>query len=146
MMHGTVETWQRPDAFPDLRNYNDGPIAIDSETDDPRLGAGLGSGWATGETCVVGASIAYRTESTLHSSYFPLAHPASDNFDPQQFRRWLLDHIAAGVRFVGHNIVYDFGGFRCAFSVDMPPADRLEDTSALAAMVDENRRVCRHGR
>ena len=44
------------------------------------------------------------------SAYFPLAIQNSINFDPAQVFRWMKDHIAAGVRFVTLNGIYDLGG------------------------------------
>ena len=66
------------------------------------------------------------------------AIPTADNFDPAQVYRWLKDHIAAGVRFVTMNGLYDWGWLRTDGGVLMPPSNQLEEVGALAAMVDEN--------
>ena len=49
------------------------------------------------------------------------------------------DHVAAGVRFVTQNGLYDWGWLRAEAGIHMPPGDRLEEIGALATMVDENR-------
>jgi DNA polymerase I-like protein with 3'-5' exonuclease and polymerase domains len=132
-----VTDWRRPDTLPDLRHV--GLLGLDSETDDRRLQAGLGSGWATGEGHIVGVSVAHRAEGNIHAYYFPIRHPDSDNFDPQQVFTWVKDHVAAGLRFVTQNGLYDWGWLRTDAGIVMPPGERLEEIGALATMVDENR-------
>ena len=78
------------------------------------------------------------TKRGIRGNYFPLRHPNTDNFDPAQVYRWLEDHIAAGVRFVTMNGLYDWGWLRTDGGVLMPPSEQLEEVGALAAMVDEN--------
>jgi DNA polymerase I-like protein with 3'-5' exonuclease and polymerase domains len=129
--------WRRPDTLPDLRNAD--LIALDTETDDSRLRRGLGSGWATGESRIVGISAAWREGSEIRSFYAPVAHPDSDNFPREQVFQWVRDHVAAGVRFVGQNSIYDWGGLRAEAGIKMPPGDRLEEIGAAATLLDENR-------
>ena len=88
---------------------------------------------------ICGISVAWRDENGIRANYFPLRHPDTENFDPAQVYRWLKDHIAAGVRFVTMNGLYDWGWLRTDGGVMMPPSEQLEEVGALAAMVDENR-------
>ena len=74
----------------------------------------------------------------MHPIYIPLRHPDTDNFDPDRVYRWLKDLVASDVRIVTHNGIYDFGWLRAEGGVVMPPSDRLEETGALATMIDEN--------
>jgi DNA polymerase I-like protein with 3'-5' exonuclease and polymerase domains len=132
-----VSDWRRPDTLPDLRRV--GLLAIDTETDDQRLQVGLGSGWSTGESRIVGISVAYRVEGDIRAHYFPVGHPDSDNFGASQLFAWVKDHVASDVRFVTQNGLYDWGGLRANASIVMPPGERLEEIGALATIVDENR-------
>ena len=86
-----------------------------------------------------GISVAYRADGGIRSHYFPIRHPDTDNFDPEQVFRWLKDLIASDVRFVTQNGLYDWGWLRADGGIRMPPADRLEEIGALATLVDENR-------
>ena len=85
-----------------------------------------------------GISVAWRADGEMHAIYIPLRHPDTDNFDPDRVYRWLKDLVASDVRIVTHNGVYDFGWLRAEGGVVMPPSDRLEETGALATMIDEN--------
>jgi DNA polymerase I-like protein with 3'-5' exonuclease and polymerase domains len=129
--------WKPPSELPDLRNA--GLIAIDLETDDERLRAGYGSGWPVAQGYIVGFSTAWRDGDIVRAHYFPIRHPDSANFDPQQIKQWFRDHVASNVRFVTQNGGYDFGWLRCEFGIQMPPGDRLEEIGIAAAMTDENR-------
>jgi DNA polymerase I-like protein with 3'-5' exonuclease and polymerase domains len=132
-----TENWRRPDALPNLLRV--GLVALDLETKDERLQAEKGSGWATGQGYICGPSIAWREGGEIRSDYFPIAHPDSDNFDREQVFRWLRDHVAAGVRFVTQNGLYDWGWLRTEAGIKMPPGDRLEEIGAAATLLDENR-------
>ena len=70
--------------------------------------------------------------------YVPLRHPDTDNFDPDQVYRWVKDTVAPASRIITHNGVYDFGWLRTEGGVVMPPSYRMEETGALATMIDEN--------
>jgi DNA polymerase I-like protein with 3'-5' exonuclease and polymerase domains len=99
-------TWRIPAELPDLRGV--GLIALDTEERDDRLNAGLGPGWPVHQGHVSGLSVAWR-ESGIQKCYLPIRHPDTQNFDPDQVYRWLRDHIAAGLRFVTQNGLYDWG-------------------------------------
>jgi hypothetical protein len=130
-------TWSPLPELPDLRRA--GTIALDSETNDERLAADMGSGWAFRAGHLCGISVAYRTEGDIRGHYFPIRHPDSSNFDPAQLYRWLQDHIDAGVRFITQNGLYDWGWLRCEAGIKMPDGDQIEEIGALATMIDENR-------
>ena len=72
-------------------------------------------------------------------NYFPLRHPDSENFERENVARWLKDLIAAGVRFVTQNGLYDWGWLRTDLGITMPPSEQLEEIGALATLIDENR-------
>src|SRR6516165_8547893 len=130
--------WQPPSILPDLRRV--GIVAIDLETKDDRLRADMGSGWPFGAGHICGVSVAYRDGGDIRAHYFPLRHPDSDNFDPAQVYQWLRDHVAAAVRFVTQNGLYDWGWLTREAGIQMPQAERLEEIGALATIVDENRK------
>ena len=84
-------------------------------------------------------SIAFRADGDVRRTIFPIRHPDSRNFDPEQVFQWLRDHIAAGPRFVTQNGLYDFGWLRTEAGIKMPPGERLQEVSALSTLIDENR-------
>jgi DNA polymerase I-like protein with 3'-5' exonuclease and polymerase domains len=129
--------WCPPSELPDLRRFD--KIAIDTETRDDGLKEDRGSAWPWKGGHICGVPVAWRDEGGLRGSYFPIRHPDSQNFDPEQIKRWLRDHIAAGVRFVTLNGLYDWGWIRTDLGISMPPSERLEEIGALATLVDENR-------
>ena len=130
--------WQVPNELPDLRHV--GILSLDCETNDEGLRLDRGSAWPWGGGYIVGISLAWRADGDIRAIYVPLRHPDSQNFDREQVIRWLQDLIASDVRIVTHNALYDWGWLRADLGIAMPPSDRLEDTSALATIVDENRR------
>src|SRR5215831_9711486 len=129
--------WRPPTELPDLRRA--GIIALDTETKDGGLLANRGSSWPWGDGFVCGISIAYHADGAIRAHYFPLRHPDSANFDRKQLIAWLRELIASDVRIVTQNGLYDFGWLRADFGLVMPPSERLEEISALATLVDENR-------
>ena len=132
-----MSNWQIPTELPDLRRV--GILALDTETKDDRLRADMGSGWPFRSGHLCGVSVAYRAEGEMRGLYFPIRHPDTQNFDPEQVYQWVRDHVAADVRFVTQNGLYDWGWLRAEAGIRMPPGERLEEIGALATMVDENR-------
>jgi putative DNA primase/helicase len=132
-----VSEWCAPKDLPDLRRV--GLIALDTETRDDRLRNELGSGWPFRQGHVCGISVACRAEGGTRGFYFPIRHLDTPNFEPEQVYQWVRDHIAAGVRFVTQNGLYDWGWLRTEAGIRMPPSEQLEEIGALATMVDENR-------
>ena len=131
-----MSDWRPLTILPDLRRV--GVIALDTETKDDRLRTDMGSGWPFHAGHICGVSVAYHDGGNIRAHYFPLRHPDSVNFDPAQLYQWLRDLIAADVRFVTQNGLYDWGWLRAEADIAMPPGDRLEEIGALATMVDEN--------
>ena len=132
-----MSNWQIPTELPDLRRV--GVLALDTETKDDRLLADMGSGWPFRSGYLCGVSVAFRADGEVRGLYFPIRHPDTQNFDPEQVYQWLRDHVAADVRFVTQNGLYDWGWLRAEAGIRMPPGERLEEISALACVVDENR-------
>ena len=132
-----MSDWCPPTELPDLRRVD--CIAMDTESRDDRLRVDMGSDWVFRAGHLVGVSIAYHAEGEVKGLYFPIRHADTQNFDPEQIYQWIRDHIAAGVRFVTQNGLYDWGWLRTEAGIKMPEGERLEEISALATMVDENR-------
>ena len=132
-----MSEWTPLSALPDLRRVD--IIALDTETRDGGLLTGRGSGWAFNDGHICGISVAYRAEGKSRAHYFPLRHPDSQNFDPEQLFRWLKDLVASGVHIITQNGLYDWGWLRTDAGIMMPPSERLEEIGALATIVDENR-------
>jgi len=130
-------SWRPPDALPDLRNV--GMVSVDTETRDEGLHLKHGPGWPWRGGHICGLSTAYRINGEVHAHYFPLQHPSSENINRDAMVRWLKDHIAAGVRFITKNGLYDWGWLWADLGIEMPPAECLEEIDALATIVDENR-------
>src|SRR5262245_56768420 len=131
------DEWQPLPALPDLRRA--GITSLDIETNDEGLRLDRGSAWPWGGGYIVGISLAWRTDGNIRAIYVPLRHPDSQNFDREQVICWLRDLIASDVHIVTHNALYDWGWLSADLGIAMPPSERLEDTSALATIVDENR-------
>ena len=129
-------TWQVPKELPDLRRV--GIVALDTETNDEGLRADRGSAWPWRGGYICGISVAWRDDGGIRGNYFPLRHPDSENFDRDNVARWLKDLIAAGVRIVTQNGLYDWGWLRADLGIAMPPSDQLEEIGALATLIDEN--------
>jgi DNA polymerase I-like protein with 3'-5' exonuclease and polymerase domains len=132
-----MSEWRPPAELPDLRRV--GIIGLDTETKDDRLRDGLDSGWPFRAGHLCGVSVAYRADNQVRGLYFPIRHPDTENFDPERVYQWVRDHIAAGVRFVTQNGLYDWGWLRAEAGIRMPAGDQLEEIGALATLIDENR-------
>jgi hypothetical protein len=129
--------WRPAAELPDLRRMN--LVALDTETCDRGLQAGIGPAWPCRDGHICGVSVAYRKEGEICGHYLPIRHPDSANFDPEQVLGWVRDHVASDVRFVTQNGLYDWGWLRTEAGIKMPSSDRLEEIGALATIVDENR-------
>src|SRR5262245_59178699 len=132
-----MSDWQPLPALPDLRRV--GILALDTETNDEGLRLKHGPGWPWQGGYVTGISLAWRADGSVHTTYIPLRHPDSANFDRAQVIRWLRDLIASGVRIITKNGLYDWGWLWADLGIEMPPAECLEEIDALATIVDENR-------
>src|SRR5262249_31953436 len=134
--HGAAmsDEWNPPSALPDLRCV--GMLSIDTETRDDGLRAKRGPGWPWRGGYICGISVAWRADGAIRKIYIPLRHPDSPNFDREQVIRWLRDLIAAGVKIVTKNGLYDWGHLWADLGIEMPRAECLEEIDALATMVD----------
>lgn len=124
--------WKRVDMLPDLRGHG-GMIAVDLETKDDGLANKRGAGWAYGAGHIAGVVIT----SNQQSVYAPIRHPDSDNFEWDQVRRWLKDHMEGHQHVVFQNAPYDIGWAMKEMGIRIP--DRVHDTMGMAFMLDENR-------
>ncbi len=127
--------WKRPTALPDLRRMD--LLAVDTEEKDDGLAQGRGPGWAYGAGHIAGLSAAWRENGEIKKFYAPIRHPDSDNFDPDQVKRWYLDHVKAGVRMVFQHAPYDVGWTNREWGAPCP--EKVDDTTCMAYMIDENR-------
>lgn len=131
-------TWIKPVAFPDFTGVK--RIAIDTETRDEGLKAGLGSGWFNRNGEVLGMSIAFRdAENNIRRYYYPIAH-IENNMDDvvgtvKFFREFFADYTG---ELVFHNAVYDIGWLK-SLGILFNKEAVLVDTSYAAALLDENR-------
>jgi DNA polymerase I-like protein with 3'-5' exonuclease and polymerase domains len=133
-----MSEWKPLSALPDLRRV--GLIALDTETRDGGLLAGRGSAWPWADGYICGVSVAYRAEGEIRGHYFPIRHPDSTNFDPDQVFQWIRDLVASDVRILTQNGLYDWGWLRADAGIVMPQSDRLEEVTAVATLVNENLR------
>jgi DNA polymerase I-like protein with 3'-5' exonuclease and polymerase domains len=129
--------WQSPEQLPDLSRETE--VAIDTETRDDLLAKDLGPGFhqyertnlRTGYIC--GISAAWRDQSI----YIPLRHPETKCFDHNKVYDWLKCLRAQNqTRFIFHHFQYDWGWIQATFGLEPPKL--LDDTGAMAAMLDEN--------
>lgn len=125
--------WVAPQSLPDLRGQQ--YVAVDIETRDKGLQDDLGPGWVWLSGHICGVAVAWGEDKQL---YFPIRHPETPCFDSQSFKRWLRDLFKQEeTRFIFHNAGYDLGWLTTEFDSGMPA--KIEDTAAMAAIVDENR-------
>ncbi len=127
-------SWVRPQELPDLRRAE--VVALDRETRDDGLATGRGPGWALGAGYTCGIAVAWREGSAMRSTYIPTRHPETDNFDSERVAEWERDLYASGVQMVYHNAPYDLGW---AAVEGVPCPARIDDTTAMAVMIDENK-------
>lgn len=131
-------SWQAAPELPDLRKHR--RIAIDTENKDDGLRQSIGPGWATGMGFVCGLAVAWREGKSYVGEYFPIRHPDTEGlFTKDQIARWLRAHLKAGVRIVMQNAPYDWGWIWKDLGVEPPEGDQIDDTTAMAVMLDENR-------
>jgi hypothetical protein len=88
-----VYEWKPPKELPDLRNV--GLLGLDTETNDEGLRVDHGPGWPWRGGYTVGISVAWREGSAIRSTYIPIRHPDSANFDREQVICWLHDLVAS---------------------------------------------------
>jgi len=121
--------WIPPEDFPDLKNECE--IAIDSETKDPNLNIGMGSGSVVKTGDVVGISVA----TELWSAYYPIAHEGGGNMDRKMVLKWFQEVLNTPSDKIFHNAMYDVCWIR---SLGLTIKGRIIDTMIASALVDEN--------
>lgn len=125
--------WTTITELPDLSQVRE--ISEDTETRDDGLAAGAGPGWHCKAGYIAGMGFAWAGGRF----YVPLRHPDTENFDRGQFIRWLVAlRKQDRTRFVYHNMAYDCGWVQADLGV--APPTNCDDTGAMAAILDENRR------
>ena len=123
--------WIPPVELPDLSNVTE--VAIDTETKDDLLSQDKGPGFILKSGYICGISVAWGDEAI----YIPIRHYDTTCFDFEQVRRWIKALAQQKhTNFVFHNFQYDWGWIEATF--DIPPPDSIDDTAAMAAMVNEN--------
>ena len=129
--HALPANWQPFDVaqFPTLS----GIVALDTETKDPGIGAGIGSSWAhEGAGFICGFSIAWAGGAF----YLPVQH-SNGNVDADIVGRWLREQAAnPDVTFVMANASYDVGWCARWGSV---PTNPPYDVQGMATLLDEHR-------
>lgn len=122
--------WTVPE-LPDLRNSK--LIVLDVETRDDALANDRGPGWVYDAGHVAGLAIGWERGAI----YVPINHPDTECVPHDNVKRWLEDHLKIDASFITHHGSYDWGWLSRAFGVRHPA--KLEDTEAMAVMIDENR-------
>ena len=132
-MFPPTSNWVAPQSLPDLRG--EAIVAIDTETKDNGLKSGLGPGWVWHLGHVCGVSVAWGKENQI---YLPVNHKETTCFDKNTVKAWLRETFRQEeTRFVFHNADYDLGWLTSEYGCPIPA--KIEDTAAMAAIVDENR-------
>jgi len=121
--------WIPPEEFPDLSDYSE--IAIDLETKDPNLNHAMGSGSIIGAGDVVGISVAVKD----WNAYYPIAHEGGGNMDRKMVLKWLQKILHSPAIKIFHNAMYDVCWLR---HLGLTIRGRIVDTMIASALVDEN--------
>tara|TARA_R110000803_G_scaffold28444_8_gene65785 strand:+ start:337 stop:2205 length:1869 start_codon:yes stop_codon:yes gene_type:complete len=122
--------WSAPSGYKDLSGYDE--IAIDLETRDEGINAGLGAGWATNNGEVIGFAVAVEG----WQGYFPFAHFGGGNLIKEQVVKYMRDVCALPATKIFHNAQYDVGWLR---AMGIPVEGEIVDTMIIGALLDENR-------
>jgi len=122
--------WSAPSEYKDLSNYDE--IAIDLETRDEGLNAGLGAGWATNHGEVIGFAVAVEG----WQGYYPFAHFGGGNLIKKQVIKYMKDICALPCTKIFHNAQYDVGWLK-AMGIEVQ--GEIVDTMVVGALLDENR-------
>ena len=129
-VHRMPSEWVMPDTFPDLSDYNE--IAIDLETRDPGI-KDTGPGYIRKHGEVVGIAVAVDG----WQGYYPIAHETPPNMDKELVTRWLRKQCSyESVNYIFHNSFYDVGWLK---TMDIDIKGKIIDTLIAAPLVDENR-------
>ena len=122
--------WSCPKEYKDLSGYPE--IAIDLETRDDGINAGLGAGWATNQGYVIGFAVAVDG----WQAYYPFKHLGGGNMIVPQVLKYMKDVCALPCTKIFHNAQYDVGWLEAmGIKVNGP----IVDTMVAAALIDETR-------
>ena len=88
--------WVKPTELPNLNNYNE--IAIDLETCDPNLNHHMGSGSIIQEGKIVGISVA----TNDYCRYFPFDHEGGGNMEPAIVLSWVKNRFLPFRQLINH--------------------------------------------
>lgn len=125
--------WVSPQSLPDLRG--EPLVAVDIETRDKGIKAGLGPGWVWLDGFTTGIAVAWGVDKQI---YIPVRHPETSCFESPTIKKWLKELFQQDeTKFIFHNASYDLGWLTSEFGCSVPR--QLEDTAAMAAIVDENK-------
>jgi DNA polymerase I-like protein with 3'-5' exonuclease and polymerase domains len=122
--------WSAPSEYKDLSQYDE--IAIDLETRDEGINAGLGAGWATNNGEVIGFAVAVEG----WQGYFPFAHFGGGNLIKEQVIKYMKSVCSLPAVKIFHNAQYDVGWLR-AMGIEVQ--GEIIDTMVAGALIDENR-------
>ena len=122
--------WSAPSEYKDLSQYDE--IAIDLETRDEGINAGLGAGWATNNGEVIGFAVAVEG----WQGYFPFAHFGGGNLIKEQVIKYMKSVCSLPAAKIFHNAQYDVGWLR-AMGIEVK--GEIIDTMVAGALIDENR-------
>ena len=122
--------WSAPSEYKDLSGYDE--IAIDLETRDDGINAGMGAGWATQSGEIVGFAVAVAG----WQGCYPYAHFGGGNLIREQVLNYMKDVCALPSRKIFHNAQYDVGWLLAS---GIPVNGEIVDTMVAGALIDENR-------
>jgi DNA polymerase I-like protein with 3'-5' exonuclease and polymerase domains len=124
--------WSAPTGpLPDLRGRE--PVSVDLETRDGGLARGAAPGWVYDDGHISGVAVARGSVS----SYYPVRHEGTEGLrDPEALAAWLSELFRSDTPIVFQNAPYDLG-WLSTWGVPCPHV--LDDTHAMAVMIDENR-------
>jgi DNA polymerase I-like protein with 3'-5' exonuclease and polymerase domains len=121
--------WTPPSSLPKVSRGD--TVAIDIETRDDGLSAGLGPGWVYRLGYIAGVAIS----TTEESVYIPLRHPDTECHDWHACRDYLR-YIFLNCRCVFHRAIYDLGWL--VTEMDLPMPTDIDDTMIMEFMLNEN--------
>lgn len=127
--------WTPPSGLPDLRGRP--LVALDTETKDEGLNNNRGPGWAYGASGGHICGVSWAAEGS--AGYAPVRHPDTECLDEDVVKDWVRALLRSGTRVVFHNAGYDLGWLGTWLGEPVQP-EPLEDTAAMAVMIDENMR------
>lgn len=121
--------WETPRGLPSLVGQR--IVAVDLETKDDGLNNDIGPGWVYRMGHIAGVAIS----TSEQSSYFPIRHPETNNWDVDPIRDYLYNLFTSDVSVVFHRAIYDLGWLTTMW--DLPIPKKLDDTMIMEFMLHE---------